>query len=208
MIGTTTTPCTAFEGFTRIASGPLREVALAVKTALERQSAAEPVLVFDDLTSAQMEVDVRGSNADVISRLMVADTESGAGAVADGYALGSPRGPGRPRLGVVAREITLLPRHWDWLGRQPGGASVALRKLVDEAKRVNEWRDLTRAAQESAYRFMSVMAGNLQDFEEATRALFAGNAERLDETTQLWPHDVRQHALMLAARAFSVAKPV
>src|ERR1700739_3037247 len=43
--------------------------------------------------------------------------------------------PGRPKLGVVAREVTLLPRHWDWLATQPGGGSVALRKLVGEARR-------------------------------------------------------------------------
>lgn len=113
-----------------------------------------------------------------------------------------PRGPGRPKLGVVAREVTLLPRHWEWLNGQPGGASVALRKLVDEARRANDGKDRVRQAREAAYRFMSVMAGNERGFEEATRALFAGDRERFEEFVASWPADVRDHAKRLAAAAF------
>src|SRR4029079_4156101 len=72
----------------------------------------------------------------------------------DETAAAEPRGRGRPRLGVVAREGTLLPRHWEWLGTQPGGASVVLRKLVEEARRANGDADRTRAARDAAYRFM------------------------------------------------------
>jgi len=114
-----------------------------------------------------------------------------------------PRGPGRPKLGVVAREVTLLPRHWDWLNAQPGGASVALRKLVETARRVNEDKDRVRQAQEAAYRFISTMAGNEPGFEEAARALFAGDERRFDEMTASWPIDVRSHARRLAAVAFA-----
>jgi hypothetical protein len=115
-----------------------------------------------------------------------------------------PRSPGRPKLGVVAREVTLLPRHWEWLNRQPGGASVALRKLVEDARRVNEGRDGVRRAQEVAYRFMSTIAGDLPGFEEATRALFARDRSRFGENTLSWPADVREHASKLAALALQM----
>ena len=136
-------------------------------------------------------MDFRGTPADVARRLVPAPPEAE-----------EPRGPGRPRLGVVAREVTLLPRHWDWLNSQPGGASVALRKLVEEARRTYADRDRIRLAQESAYRFMSAMAGNEPGFEEAARALFAGNPKRFDEMSAKWPKDVAAHAQRLASAAF------
>ena len=111
---------------------------------------------------------------------------------------GEPRGRGRPKLGVVAREITLLPRHWEWLGTQPGGASVALRKLVEEARRANGDVDRARAAKEAAYRFMSTMAGNLAGFEEASRALFADDRRRFVGLIAGWPDDIRDHVVKLA----------
>lgn len=113
------------------------------------------------------------------------------------------RTAGRPKLGVVAREITLLPRHRDWLNRQPGGASVALRKQVEDARRVNAGRDSVRAAREAAYRFMSAIAGALPGFEEASRALFAGERERFDELVAPWPQDERAHLGKLSADAWS-----
>ena len=103
---------------------------------------------------------------------------------------------------MVAREVTLLPRHWDWLGTQPGGASVALRKLVEEARRVNADKDRLRQSQEAAYRFMSPMAGHLPGFEEATRALFAPDAARFHALIAPWPNDVREHTTTLAAQVF------
>ncbi len=186
-----TTRCTAFVGSRRLASGDLSEVALAIKQALEVGSDA-PVLVFDDATSHPVELDLRGRSEEVLRRL--ADR-----APADPQ----KRGPGRPRLGVVAREVTLLPRHWEWLGSQPGGASVALRKLVDEARRTHEARDQVRRAQEAAYRFMSAMAGDAPGFEDAARALFAGDEGRFAQHSQAWPEDVRDHARALAAPAFA-----
>ena len=111
------------------------------------------------------------------------------------------RGPGRPRLGVVAREVTLLPRHWDWLAAQPGGASVALRKLVERAQRASADSDQRRAATESAYRFMHALAGDEAGFEEASRALFAGDLAQLQSHASRWPRDIRLHLLALAERA-------
>ncbi|MFT4268468.1 MAG: DUF2239 family protein, partial [Xenophilus sp.] len=112
---------------------------------------------------------------------------------------------GRPRLGVVAREVTLLPRHWDWLSRQPGGASVALRRLIDEARHSYAERDALRAAREAAYRFMTVMAGDLPGFEEAARALFAGERERFLARIEGWPGDVAAYAQKLAAPGWASA---
>jgi len=193
--------CTAFEGFDRIESGELARVALKTKEVIDRGERA-PVLIFDDATSELIEVDFRGTTEDVLRRL--ADTTREAALVAGSASPDRevPRGRGRPKLGVVAREVTLLPRHWDWLNSQPGGASVALRKLVDEARRVNKSKDRVRQSQEAAYRFMSVMAGNLPGFEEAARALFATNPVRFDELVEDWPGDVRAHAKKLAAIAF------
>ena len=184
--------CTAFEGSRRIASGDLAQVAAEAKELLYR-AGESAVLIFDDWTGEPVEVDFRGTVEEVLQRLAapVAPVEEE-----------TPRRPGRPKLGVVAREVTLLPRHWDWLNSQPGGASVALRKLVEEARRVNVGRDRARRAQEAAYRFMSAMAGNEEGFEEATRALFAGKPERFDEMSETWPVDVRDHARSMAHRAF------
>ena len=192
--------CTAFEGTKRIASGDLKHVALKVKAVIDRGE-REPVLIFDDITSEPIEVDFRGTAQAVLNRLPI----PAAPAVAEPREEESRR-PGRPRLGVVAREVTLLPRHWDWLNSQPGGASVALRKLVEEARRLNVGKDRVRMAQEAAYRFMSAMAGNEPGFEEAIRALFAGKPGRFDELVAAWPIDVRDHARRLASGAFQEAR--
>jgi hypothetical protein len=183
---------TAFEGFRRIASGDLAQVALKTKEVID-QGERGAVLIFDDATSELIEVDFRGAPEDVLKRLPPAASPKPEDAEA--------RRPGRPKLGVVAREVTLLPRHWDWLNSQPGGASVALRKLVEEARKVNAPRDRIRQAQEAAYRFISAMAGNEPGFEEATRALFAGKQGRFGELVESWPVDVRDHAKKLAAAA-------
>jgi uncharacterized protein len=191
--------CTAFEGYRRIASGELVRVAEKTKAVIDRGEKAA-ILLFDDVTSEPIELDFRGSLEDVLGRL----PRPSARAIDSTLPVESEaRGPGRPRLGVVAREVTLLPRHWDWLNEQPGGASVALRKLVEEARRANEGKDRLRKARESAYRFMSALAGNLPGFEEASRALFGGNREGFEEQTQAWPKDIRAHLARLADPAFA-----
>jgi uncharacterized protein len=194
--------CTAFEGDRRITSGPLAQVAVEVKRVVDRAGSGT-VLIFDDETSEQVEIDLRGTVDDVSSRF--ANQGVPADQAAPETADESPRGPGRPRLGVVAREVTLLPRHWEWLGDQPGGASVTLRKLVDEARRASEGKIRVRKAQEAAYRFLSTMGGNLPGFEEANRALFAGDAQKFDREVAQWPADVRDHATKLARAAFQPA---
>jgi hypothetical protein len=187
--------CTAFEGTRCIASGVLNDVALKTKAVIDRGERAS-VLIFDDLSGHVIDVDYRGVPEQVLARLQVlADTPSS-------HVIEAPRRVGRPNLGVVAREVTLLPRHWDWLNRQPGGASVALRKLVEQARRANDGKDKIRQAQEAAYRFISAMAGNEPGFEEAARALFAGNSSKFAEHIDAWPVDVRDHAKRLAEGAF------
>jgi hypothetical protein len=200
------TRCTAFEGSRRIGSGILEQVALRTKKVLDRGERA-PVLIFDDVTGEQIEVDFRGKAEDVLRRL-AETTQAGPPAAAPAQPEREvSRGPGRPKLGVVAREVTLLPRHWDWLNEQPGGASVALRKLVEEARRVNASKDRARRSQEAAYRFMSAMAGNRSGFEEATRALFANDSERLKRLVRVWPKDIRTHLVRLVQGAELTGDP-
>ncbi len=185
--------CTAFLGSRRIASGEMAKVVMQVKEIIDRGE-EELILIFDDLTSEVIEVDFRGTINEVLKRLEKPAAEGGSPATPVNADQNVPRGPGRPKLGVVSREVTLLPRHWDWLNSQPGGASVALRKLVDEARRSYSDRDKVRHSQNAGYKFMSAMAGNLAGFEEATRALFSGDSERFDSLVASWPTDVRDHA--------------
>lgn len=175
----TTMSCTAFAGPRRLAAGPLAEVALVVAATVPDIT----ILVFDDATGRVIDLDLRGGPDEIAARY--APTEA-------------PRTRGRPKLGVVAREVTLLPRHWDWLNAQTGGASQALRRLIDEARRADDGRTDRRLAQEIAYRFMSAMAGDLPGFEEAARALFADDRVRFADHVAPWPADIRAHAGRLA----------
>lgn len=180
-----TTLYSAFDGPRRIAQGSLAEVALAL---LNRQPGQ--VLVFDDRSGRQTDLDPRG----------IAPAQDPAPAAqADPAQEGAEmtRGRGRPRLGVVAREITLLPRHWDWLAAQPGGASVTLRKLVEEARKRDQSAGNRRERQEAAYHFMHAMAGNLPHYEDALRALYADDRDTLSHCMRDWPGDIGPYALAL-----------
>lgn len=179
---------TGFNGHQRIASGSLQTVALAAKRAIEG-GITTPILIFDDATGRSIDLDLRGSDDETMARLISAEHTE---------AIDETRGRGRPKLGVVAREVTLLPRHWEWLASQPGGASVTLRKLVEEARRTHADKDRTRAAQERAYRFIAATAGDLVNFEEASRALFANDQPRFTDLVAPWPDDVRAYAIQLA----------
>ncbi|MDQ0465898.1 hypothetical protein QO010_003690 [Caulobacter ginsengisoli] len=176
----------AFQDGRLIAEGSRAEVALAVK---RLGPEASRILVLDGRSAASIEFDLRGEEADVLARLAEPEPPR--------------RGPGRPKLGVVAREVTLLPRHWEWLADQPGGASVALRRLIDEARR--DHRDAQRQARDSLYRFINLAAGNQPGFEEACRALFAGDAARFETQIAGWPRDLAHHARRLARPAFGDA---
>ncbi|WP_292027338.1 DUF2239 family protein [Brevundimonas sp. UBA2416] len=179
-------PLFAFAGHRLLARGPAAGVVAAVKAATD---AGETVLTFDAATGRVVDLDLRGDLAAVLARLTpTPETEK--------------RGPGRPKLGVTAREVTLLPRHWDWLSGQPGGASVALRKLVEGALREAEGPDRARRAKEATYRFMTAIAGDLPGYEEATRMLFAGDWTAFDGATEAWPEGVREMARGMAAGAW------
>lgn len=191
----TDTRCTAFLDDRRIAAGELRHVALRAQQALEAQPEAQ-LLIFDDADARLIDLDLRGGAAEIVQRLNRGEVPVAAEAET------TKRGRGRPKLGVVAREVTLLPRHWQWLNAQPGGVSVALRKLVDAARRAHAEGDQRRAGQERAYRFLSAMGGDRAGFEEATRALFAGDSLKFEAEIAAWPDDVRDHATMLAADAW------
>jgi len=190
--------CTAFAGERRLASGTSLEVALAVAAAL-RANPHQSILAFGDVTGRQVDFDLRGSDADIAARLAPPAAEEGP----------ARKGAGRPKLGVVAREVTLLPRHWEWLGEQPGGASVTLRRLVDAARK-GQGADAGVAASRAkaaADRFMSTMLGNQPGYEEASRALYGGDRDRFEALSQAWPADLRDHARKLAAPAFGDDQP-
>jgi len=183
----------AFSGPERIAEGSLIEVAKAARALIE---ASEPraVLVFSHETGAQLDVDLRGDPNAIVAQY--------AAKAASTTKPDHPRRPGRPKLGVVGREVTLLPRHWEWLNLQPGGASVTLRKLVEQARIGNKHHDKVRLAREATYRFISAMAGNEPGFEEACRALFAGNHDGFNEQAEGWPLDVCDFAQSISSGAF------
>ena len=166
-----------------LAQGDLATVAQVAHA----HSVAGP-LVIDNATGRAVDLDLRGSMPDVLARLESPSR--------------SPKaGRGRPKLGVVAREVTLLPRHWEWIASQSGGASAALRRLVDQARRETVDTDARRQAREATYRVMTTLAGNRPGYEEATRALFANDRPRFDQLTAAWPTDIGDYVRELNARA-------
>lgn len=192
--------CTAFDGAHRVAAGPLAGVALAARDWLARHPQAA-VLVFDDESGRVVDLDLRGEEAEILARLPALAAAFPPSTDEDRPETPpetGPRGRGRPRLGVVAREVTLLPRHWAWLSAQPGGASVALRKLVDQARRMQAGDDAARRGTEAGYRVMSALAGDLPGFEDAARALFARDAGRFSAQVAAWPKDVADYVTSLA----------
>ncbi len=194
---------TAFAGAHRLARGSYADIAQALASLAEPE---QPVLVFDDATGAPVDAPPRPEHAALLARL------GGPGSPAPAAAAAAPTqaprpAPGRPRLGVVAREVTLLPRHWAWLAAQPGGASAALRRLVEQARKSGDSADERRRASERCYKFMSAIAGHRPGFEEAARALFAGERERFEALVAAWPADVAAHAGELAAPSWRVPGP-
>lgn len=168
----------AFAGIHRIATGSLREVLPVLKERFDRND-REMVLVFELETGRQVDFDLRGSLQEVLER--EAPTQ--------------PRGPGRPRLGVTSREVSLLPRHWEWLEQQPSGSSAALRRLVEAAIKTQPGKEQARRIRAAVSRFLATMAGDRPGYEEAMRALFAGDAARFESLAQRWPKDIREYAV-------------
>ncbi len=167
--------CAVFAGSRLLARGAPADVLPALIAAAE---AGQAPVAYDLATGMMAEFDLRGGLAASLARLPPPPQPE-------------RRGPGRPKLGVAAREVTLLPRHWDWLAAQPGGASVALRKLVEAALRDSEGPDRARRAREAAYRLMTAVAGDLPRYEDATRALFAGDWTAFDAATAAWPEGLK-----------------
>jgi hypothetical protein len=180
----------AFAGSRRIADGPLKDLLPAVKERFERD-AGELVLVFEVATGRQVDFDLRGSLEEVLER----------------YALAAVRGPGRPKLGVTSREVSLFPRHWDWLEEQPGGISGALRRLVEQAQKHEPGKERARRIRSALSRFLTSMAGDRPHYEEACRALFAGKTAEFEELVSRWPKDIREHAVGEAREAARAERP-
>ena len=192
----------AFEGGRQIAAGRLKAVVRAAFT--RGTQAVEPVTIYSEASGEEVRVDLRGTLEDVLTRLPQQSIEEASRESAEGAR------PGRPKLGVVSKEVTLLPRHWAWLAAQRGSVSATLRRLVDEARHTHGERDAVIRAQDSAYRFASAMAASEPTFEEAVRALYRGDAPRFDQETAAWPPDVRDCTRRIAAEAFGsvrVASP-
>lgn len=182
----------------------MADVALQVKAATEARPLAR-FMVFNALSSEIIDFDHRGSADEVLARLALTHPQAQATAsdARTEDSIAPKSGPGRPKMGVVAREVTLLPRHWAWLASQPGGASVALRKLVEQARKDSQAHDQRRLSQEASYRFMSAMAGSLDGFEEAARALFAADRPRFEALIAAWPADIQAHLQALAQAALT-----
>jgi len=191
------TTCIAFDQQKLIAKGALADVARAAKLAIDAGASA-PLVILDEYSSRPIEIDFRGSVDAVLSRLTPETSPEES----------ATRGPGRPKLGVVSREVTLLPRHWDWLGQQPGGASAVLRKLIEQSIRNGGASERARLAVDSVDRFMRVMAGDAPGYEEASRAFYRGEREQFASLTAAWPADVRAHLQQLVAIAWDEQKDV
>jgi uncharacterized protein len=182
----------AFAGTDLLAEGSPAEVARAVRQHLDTADQA-PICVLDALTSAPVDL-AMGGTADQVATWAEAQFRARDEAA-------DQKRRGRPRLGVVAREVTLLPRHWDWLAAQPGGASVTLRKLVDAARKHGSASERIRRTQDVVHRFLYAVAGDVAGFEEVARALYAWDRQRFDALTDTWPTDVVAHARRLLAQA-------
>jgi uncharacterized protein len=185
----------AFAGDRLIASGDVRSMLARTKAFLDR-GGDERILIFSDQSGAQIEFDLEGTLDEVLAKA-AADATLGPAVAASVL----PPRPGRPKLGVVCREVSLLPRHWQWLDRQPSGTSATLRRLIEVASKSGRSKELAREAREAAAKFMWAMAGNLSGFEEASRALYAKDQERFEALIRDWPEDIRKHALRLVGEA-------
>ncbi|MFZ6695741.1 DUF2239 family protein [Stenotrophomonas acidaminiphila] len=186
-------PHALFEGSRLLVRGELRDVVREAVARAGTGADGRPLLLLDDRSGQSVDLDLRGDVAQVLERLRARFPP------ADAAAGPATRERGRPRLGVVAREVTLLPRHWEWLAAQPGGASAALRRLVEQARRADDGAGDLRQRREAQYQAMRVLAGDLPGFEDASRALFAGDAAGFAAHLRQWPGDVGNYLASLSA---------
>jgi hypothetical protein len=190
---------TAFGETRLVSSGPIDTVALAVKEWLDQGGA--PVLVFEDQSGQQIDLDLRGTPDEALARLQEHPWLQRHRQPEE-----RRQGPGRPKLGVVSREVSLLPRHWEWLNEQRGGASVTLRKLVEDRMKQSLDHDRARKSHDAASKFMWIMGGDLPGFEEASRAFSRKEYERFDQLIASWPEDIRAHVRKLVTTAIQDEK--
>lgn len=184
-----------FLGATRITQGARGDV---IRTLLSQTQGEDvpPYLVFRVKDGQRVDINL-ASAAEAAN-----PQRTRAPVPAAGAPVGSQKARGRPRLGVVGREVTLFPRHWEWLDRQRGGASAALRRIIDADRKLHADEDQVRQAQDATHRFMYAMAGNLAGFEEAMRALYAGDKVSFAHQIRSWPDDIRDTTLDFARDAF------
>lgn len=187
---------TAFENFKKLISGDLEKVLLLVKKRLNTNPTAR-ILIFSDTTGKQMDFDLSGTESDIIERHKIYTTRS-----IETQSTTQPT-VGRPKLGVIPREISLLPSHWEWLHNQNGGASSTIRQLIDEkVKSVSIEKLKRKQSQEITYKFLSSIAGDLPHYEDSLRYLYRSDLKKFKEQISSWPKDISEHALHLSAAAF------
>ncbi len=196
-LDTSPTTCTVFLGVKKMAQGSIEEVIPWLKQTYADE-ALTTFLLFDDATGKTFDVDFRGTIDEVLARFF---EKSGISPSSEAIPLSTKR-VGRPKLGVVSGEVTLLPRHWEWLKRQPGGASVTLRKLVEEARRTDTQHNQVRVAQEATYHVMTTLAGDFPNYEEALRSLYAKDDVRFNQLLASFEPDVRDYIKALATPVF------
>ena len=186
---------TTFVGELRLVTAPLAQMLSVTKAHLDsKQTAGQGLLIFEDSSGQQTDFNFQGTLQDVLARVLPPEARRS--------------GPGRPKLGVVSREVSLLPRHWQWLEEQPSGASAALRRLIDEARKqaaAQEPGGITRQRMAAAGRFMTAMAGDLPNYEEASRALYAGDTEALARHIGAWPDGIQTHLRYLLEPPFAAS---
>lgn len=194
-MSTTILSYTAFEDTKLIIHGTLDEVALKIKKRIKVKPSAS-ILIFSDSTGKQMDLDLRGSESEILDKLKVFLTTPESEQAA-------PAGPGRPKLGVVPREVSLLPRHWEWLATQSGGASATLRRLIDEARKNSSAKEQVKESQERTHKFMTALAGDLKNYEDALRALYARDKKLFSSLIREWPEDIKEYTKKLSAESWS-----
>ncbi len=182
---------TAFLESKIFAKGSLKDLVLKIKKHLGKNE-NNSILIFSDSTGNTLDFNFKGSETEILKRLEMFVSQK-----PDEYS-----GPGRPKLGVISREVSLLPRHWEWLAAQSGGASVTIRRLIDESRKKSSTGESVKQVQEKTYKFLSVVAGDFEGYEEALRALYKRDREKFLKQMEKWPKDIQGYAMRLSETVF------